>query len=270
MKRYGITELARLFGITPEAIRKYEAKGVLESRRNEQNSFREYDSWDISTLLHARKYTQAGFSVSQAAGLLNSSSVDGLLRQFERRSQELAGEIVYRQKLMKSLGHWERELREYQDQSVPYRFETRPETVFCQLYDDSDLTANQGHLEDCKRWMKHLPFASLGLIMKKEDVLSGSDALSTGMCAFQKDLDWLGLSGLPHQATLKERLCVTAMLVGSYRQPIKPRDFKPVFDFMEQQGCFLSGDVFLRVFLSRKEDGEYHFYHKAWFPIDLV
>lgn len=169
MKRYGITELARLFGITPEAIRKYEAKGVLESRRNEQNSFREYDSWDISTLLHARKYTQAGFSVSQAAGLLNSSGVDGLLRQFERRSQELAEEIVYRQKLMKSLGHWERELREYQDQSVFYRFETRPETVFCQLYDDSDLTANQGHLEDCKRWMKHLPFASLGLIMKSEN-----------------------------------------------------------------------------------------------------
>lgn len=55
MEEYGIAKIAELFGITAEALRKYELMGLLESKRK-SGYYRKYDVWDISALLQIRFY----------------------------------------------------------------------------------------------------------------------------------------------------------------------------------------------------------------------
>lgn len=72
---YNINKIARIVGITSESIRLYEKKGVLKSRKNPENNYRNYGPLDIGTILRCRSYAQYGFSVSEAAELINDCSL---------------------------------------------------------------------------------------------------------------------------------------------------------------------------------------------------
>ena len=65
----GIFELADLFGVTTEALRKYEAKGLLQPYRDE-NGYRKYSSWDLTKIIRLRQLRQTGFSLEEISGEL--------------------------------------------------------------------------------------------------------------------------------------------------------------------------------------------------------
>ena len=95
MDRYGITEIAHLLGISTEALRKYEEKGILTSFRNDDTNYREYSASEFSTLLQARAYKQLGFSLKETASLLNDSELsrcsNSKKRVWQRRSSTASG-----------------------------------------------------------------------------------------------------------------------------------------------------------------------------------
>lgn len=270
MKKYGITELARLFDISTEAIRKYEAKGVIHSKRNAQNSFREYDTWDIAALLHARKYKQMGFSVSQTARLLNDMDMPSAISDLDQRCGELAAEIEEKQNLIHQLNEWRDELQDLQDQHCKYRIEYRPELVVCQLFDGFALSENTDYIDRVKEWMGYLPYSFLAVRYKKEDLREQNSMREGGICIAQEDRQRMCLTELPFTHLIPRRLCVSTMFPGRYDAPLGHKDFAAVMEFMEQNGYILTGDVVAKVFFSKKQDGRYTFYHKVWFPIDTL
>lgn len=269
MKKYGITELARLFGISSEAIRKYEKKGVLNIGRNDQNQYRQYDIWDISALFHVRKYTQMGFGVTKTADLMNTTDIDLTIEEIRQRQRELTEEIIYRQKVMARLDEYERELSDYQElQRHPYRVEYLPEIAFCKLYDEFSLADDQTILKQAREWMHQLPFAFLGIISKRKDILAKKERFTTGICVLEKDLQ--SMQGMPiaSQIILEPRLCVTTYLSGRYCEPVSTENFTNALVDLQKQGYSLTGDVFSKLCIPQKNGTEYCFHHKVWFPVD--
>ena len=45
-------------------------------------------------------------------------------------------------------------------------------------------------------------------------------------------------------------------------------DFSGALAFLQEHHYQLTGEVTAKVVYSLKKDGEYHFWHKVWFPID--
>ncbi|MEO5567583.1 MAG: MerR family DNA-binding protein [Gemmatimonadaceae bacterium] len=72
-KRSGlmIGELARIAGVTPEAIRYYEREHVIPiARRDGSGKYRRYDSGDADRLRFVRHARDLGFSLEDVRGLL--------------------------------------------------------------------------------------------------------------------------------------------------------------------------------------------------------
>jgi DNA-binding transcriptional MerR regulator len=267
MKKSGITELAHLLGLSTEAIRKYEKKGILDVPRNDQSKFREYDIWDIATLLYARKYSRMGFSVSKIAELLNSIDTDAMMNTIRTRHQELSDEIEFRRRLIISLERWEKDMHEWENLGRECCIGHRPKILFCKLFDSNDGKIEKGLLEYASEWIQHLPFMSLSILSKRENVLKGVDDYTVGLCTLEDNLDWLGLHDLPNKTVLDTCSSVITYITGRFSNPITIRDFSPALRYMNDRGYVLSGDIFSKVVLTQKVDGEYCFHHKIWFPI---
>ena len=78
----GIFELSELFGITPEALRKYEEKHILHPIRD-KNGYRKYSSWDLTKLVRIRQLRSEGVSLGGVAQQLRQGDPQQKLQELE-------------------------------------------------------------------------------------------------------------------------------------------------------------------------------------------
>lgn len=84
MKEYKIGEVARLLGLTTQALRFYEQEGVVTPRKSE-NGTRYYSVEDIVCLLAFRKYRLSEFSIHDVAAHFEKGSLNSLIDQLDAR-----------------------------------------------------------------------------------------------------------------------------------------------------------------------------------------
>lgn len=270
MKKYGITTIAKLFGITTEAIRKYEAKGVIGSRRNCKNRYREYETWDIPTLFRARMYKKFGFSLSQASDMNNSMSIDEIISSMHKREEELAQEIIERQKLMLMLREWKNDLSEMDEYSnSKCVIEYSPEIYFCDFLQPDSMTEDADILALAGKWIEHLPFVSLGIRSDVDSVLYGNPVFTAGVCVTKENKAKLNLSDLPYTHKSESRLCIGTILMGTHNNPLNTYSFTHVREYIRKHNMQVSGEVTGKTILTNKHDGDYCYYQKIWIPIDI-
>ncbi|WP_432455845.1 MULTISPECIES: Zn(2+)-responsive transcriptional regulator [unclassified Agarivorans] len=68
---YRIGELAKLSGLSVEALRFYERKGLLKTPAREANQYRIYSETDVARLRFVQRAKQSGLSIKDIAELLN-------------------------------------------------------------------------------------------------------------------------------------------------------------------------------------------------------
>ena len=71
-QKYSIGTMAKLMGISAEAIRYYESRNIISPVRDPETGYRYYNTWDFHMLLRARHYQNYGFSLEEIAELFRS------------------------------------------------------------------------------------------------------------------------------------------------------------------------------------------------------
>ena len=94
MTFYKIGEVARLLGLTTQALRFYEQEGVVTPKKSE-NGTRYYDEDQLILLLSFKKYRQADFSVQDIVTHFRPAGTDsrpaGGAAQAERAAAQTGG-----------------------------------------------------------------------------------------------------------------------------------------------------------------------------------
>ena len=80
-QKYSIGTMARLLGISAEAIRYYESRNIIQPVRDPETGYRYYNTWDFHMLLRARHYQNYGFSLEEVADLFRSRELSGIQAQ---------------------------------------------------------------------------------------------------------------------------------------------------------------------------------------------
>lgn len=91
---YKIGEAARLLGLSTEALRYYERKGLIVPHKDSASNYRYFDASQINHLLNMQKYQKLGFTLYELMDLFESRGNDMFLELMEQKEKELLQESV--------------------------------------------------------------------------------------------------------------------------------------------------------------------------------
>lgn len=263
MEQYGITELARLFDLSTEAIRKYEAKGLLESVRNEDNQFRKYDIWDIAMLLQIRNFRNLDFSLREIESFLSEKPSE-LESIFQKKKQATANLILKYQEQFHVLEQTEESIRKLATSSPSFRLEFNPSL----FYFNTALMSPPGKLNPwdiVRDWMKQTAFVSFYDIFDETQTFKNFGIAIEERYISQKESVQLKDT----VQYIPSRLCASMTLEIDYSTP-QEELLRSQIPLLEKAGYTVVGDSLLKPIYFNKQEKEYRCYCQLWMPIKKI
>lgn len=97
---YKIGEISKLLGLTIDAIRFYERKGLVHPAVDESNQYRMYDLYNILELLDVIFYRHLDFSVKDMQLMMEEQDQNILIDKIQQKRKECILEIKYKKMLL--------------------------------------------------------------------------------------------------------------------------------------------------------------------------
>lgn len=102
-KKFTIGEVANLLGLTIDAVRFYEKKGLVHPSINPQNKYREYSDHTILELLDIIYYRNLGLSISEIERILKNGNKEDVRALLHKKRLECEQRMRYEKQLWKKL-----------------------------------------------------------------------------------------------------------------------------------------------------------------------
>lgn len=269
MEEYGIAKIAELFGITAEALRKYELMGLLESKRK-SGYYRKYDVWDISALLQIRFYNKYRIPLRKVKELLNHENISETVRVLDEQRENLVREIIYKQTLLRQLDRRRCDLKQVAQGNMGYTIEDSPDLVYASFFETNSLEYAHATKDEKKRkkakrlFSDFLPFLGTLLIYDP----NSWNITDSGYCM---EAEFYNACKESEEISLKEMpscLCVTTILCSRYSRYSDIEPLKLAADEIQRQGYQITGEIFtMDILFDRDKKEEQFCYYRAWFPI---
>ena len=93
VKNYRVGELAEYYGITPDAVRLYDRKGILSPGKNDVNNYRMYSREDFVTMDYVMRMRKLELSLDDIRSILNEDSLNDIRGVIRRHERELSSRI---------------------------------------------------------------------------------------------------------------------------------------------------------------------------------
>lgn len=261
----GTFELADLFGVTTEALRKYEAKGIIQPCRDE-NGYRKYCSWELTKIIRARQLRKEGISLNDITAELKEGDPARQLRDMEDLRQTLAAEIAYREKLLSWLDVQRKELLAAEELGDRCSIERQGRRYCCVYMVGDTLAGKEGQeWEHLKEWIQALPFARVCYVVNGP----AAEALSC-LCLGEEELERYGLQHLIPDIILPEQDCVVCNVVAEHDQTRDTSEecIAAARERARRLGVKLADHVSLQMMWYTEREGFFRSHNKAMFPIE--
>lgn len=235
MKDYKIGEVAKLLGLTTQALRFYEQEGVVNPRKSE-NGTRYYTFDELHKLLSFKKYRMAEFTVQDIVEHLRADTLSSLSVQLDDKSDELIArseELLRRAQALRQFRHEVDEARENLNKLTACM---RPE-LYMQSFTFNELEELRPREQrEITAYIEALPATQIAFTRS----IDLKETPSFCMCVSAERAKQWGLS-LEHTKRLNPVRCIKTVVrfPGSYqnREPIRN-----VLNRMLEQGYVLNKD----------------------------
>lgn len=196
--KYSTKQFCQIFNVTRETLRHYERVGLLTPHINPDNGYREYNYWDVNTMIDILKYRSMGFSLSDTkeamfdmefpkiAGMLEDRTkyYENLISKYQLLLEKAKRDIPYLHSAMDNIGViFEADIGDLF--FIPYTTKSSDEyfpsmqTAFdnSQFFSTALYINGQNHDLDCYGLITEKSYAdflkiSKGIVIKKSHVVS--------------------------------------------------------------------------------------------------
>lgn len=100
---YRTSQLLKILGVSRDALRYYEEKGIVKPDHDETNHYRQYDDYDIYTLLVTDFYKKRNLSMKEIRELQEGTTIEELDTLLEKKIEHLEEAIRYQQYMLQKL-----------------------------------------------------------------------------------------------------------------------------------------------------------------------
>lgn len=257
----GIFELAQLFGISAELLRKYETKGLVTPKRTE-SKYRKYSTWEINKVFCIRQLSLSGFSLKQAHSFFSSDSFRGRLEETDRLQRQLECEIQERKNRIMLLEDQKEELQAYELRGESMQ-KGRSCELRCCMIESGELLIekDQGKgRSNLKEWINALPYVSLWF-------LNGERGLCSCLAISKEDQMKYGLENLVPDFILPERegvLC-NVPVIGNCDYHSTTQAIRSARERAEKEGFHTNGAYRIKLISYTQDGDQYCCYNKCIF-----
>ncbi|MDO4541415.1 MAG: MerR family transcriptional regulator [Bacillota bacterium] len=102
-KKYRISEVAELLGVSASAIRFYEKKGLFKAKKDEENGYRSFDEKDIKKIWSIIYHRNIDMSLDTINHLKHTESLAEVIKIVEGQRQEVKAKIAAEEKRLQFL-----------------------------------------------------------------------------------------------------------------------------------------------------------------------
>lgn len=183
-EKINISDLARIFNVSSETLRKYDTQNILIPYR-EDNLYRIYSSWELTKLIRTRQLRMEGYSIKDIEQHFKAIQFEDNLINIEKREIEIQHDIEEREKLLLWLKERKQTIRDTQEikDKVVIR---KAEKLYCCVYmvDNTMVSKDKKQMNYLKEWLSVLPYLTVYYIG-----IAGSKVLScVGVSEREKEL----------------------------------------------------------------------------------
>ncbi len=123
---YKTGQLQHILGLSRDALRYYEEKGIISPRQNEENNYREYDFRDIYTLMVTDFYKKRNLTISDVKKLQTGSEISELEGLLEKKAAELKERILLESYMLERIEETKEFCKEIQNNLNKYSIRKMP------------------------------------------------------------------------------------------------------------------------------------------------
>lgn len=190
---YSIGEIAKLFGLSKEAIRHYERLNIIHSKRNPHNNYRFYDEETVTTLRMLRSYRSQYFSLEEAVSLIHAQEQEDMLEELHKKENDLQHEIDALNKSIQVIKQQKDMIQNLQPQIEKFQIETKPPMLWFSYNHESKKDSLYQETELC--WTNHMPNVR---ISARFQLNQGSITSIPGFCISLEDAKKASLALNPY------------------------------------------------------------------------
>lgn len=256
--RYPISHVSKWFGLTKQALRFYEEKGLLHPEIDEENNYRYYSNTDMSQLYRIRPYRNRGFSLKEIKKLLTTKDPDlhkkeyvALIQRQTKELRQLEQTIALNRKMLQTLENLDSILNrlELTVRGKVYYVDNNTEDVF-------------QHLES---WITSMPLVHAASFFDPADFVTSG---SYGYCLFCDDYDSpekyeSAFHG--HSLLLPEQKCLYTAYVHNGRNYLEKME--SLRTQAENLNYILDGIWLTRPLTSYIDNGKEQYVCELWIPV---
>ena len=92
--KISISALSVAYGLSPEALRYYEEKGLLTPERAGSSGFRQFSLNDVQRLGFIKSYQKQGFSLDEIKRIITCCPQDELIAMMDAKREELREQLI--------------------------------------------------------------------------------------------------------------------------------------------------------------------------------
>ena len=270
-KRYKIGAVSKMFGLSNDAIRFYESKGIITPLRDEFSGYRYYDAWDLNYLLDCLRFRGFDFSTNEIEHMLHEDDCDEIIRRSRQREHELLARINAEQQKLKQLSHMRQAISRISGDLGTFNIEESPEMLWlCQRNSNEDESADTEKDTDpnaVSEWVKFMPFLEHTFKMPDRKSEGFSD-YCWGFSISPSQHDLLRMPTSDEVVYIPSVKSVNSIFSAADEGTFIPSLQSQVIEPIKAQGHKIAGPPVGNLLIRVHEDGKMKRYFEVWVPID--
>ena len=267
-KRLKINEVARLLCTTPDAIRLYERKKIIQPSRDQENRYRGFTQEDITRLYDCKLLQNVGFSLSEISNIISNGSPEEFDQLLEEKAKELEQKLLRYTRVLDQMHRLQaaKYLLEYYEGEFYIR--DSPHVLVC-------CYANAGELNrrilECPFYQHVIEYHNM---FRRCIVVPYANAFSDvvgmdGMPGYSIEIEKARELGLESDDVVSEwkphRSVYTVIRV---EEKLRREDLQPAYDWISAHNFRLAGDILAWVLKIVFDHGKISRLYAVWLPVE--
>lgn len=265
LKFLNISSIAKLVAMTPDAVRFYEKKKIINPERKDNSNYREFSIVEVRRLFDCKTLKDIEFALSEIDFVVNEASLAEVSDLFTQKEQEIEAEIREKQLALSRLRERRNIGQNYHALVNSVNVQECDEDFFVCYAKNNELNDDLTRSKAYENVMKYYNLFKCTVMISTDNLNGGSsDQFAFGFSTSKQNaLDYnIDMDNIAK--VLPKRLCVYTVITSD--GILDKKDLEQVFGWMDEHNFIMNGDIIGKVLNVVYDHGVETRIYGVWIP----